>query len=165
VRPRHARSAPAYVLRAPGTVQAHITLLGPFVQREEMDDRLLGDLRDLFAGTAPFTFTLDGPPGTLDDGTLCLEPRPAEPFVRLTHALEAAYPEHPAYGGAFAQPRPHLTLAYAWARTGSGATAAEEGLTEALAPLLPLTLTASTACLNWYAPFASETVGSFPFGG
>jgi 2'-5' RNA ligase superfamily len=44
-------------------------------------------------------------------GTLWLAPDPAEPFVRMTKALVAAFPDHEPYDGAFEQITPHLTVA------------------------------------------------------
>lgn len=46
-------------------------------------------------------------------GTLWLAPEPSEPFVELTNALVARYPEHQPYGGAFPRVIPHLTVAQA----------------------------------------------------
>lgn len=44
-------------------------------------------------------------------GTLWLAPEPAEPFQLLIEALSRRFPEHPPYGGAFAEIVPHLTVA------------------------------------------------------
>jgi len=44
-------------------------------------------------------------------GTLWLVPEPAEPFVRMTEALAARFPEFPPYGGLYANIVPHLTVA------------------------------------------------------
>ena len=44
-------------------------------------------------------------------GTLWLAPEPAQPFIRMTEALVARFPEYAPYGGAFAQIVPHLTVA------------------------------------------------------
>ncbi len=41
-----------------------------------------------------------------------LAPDPAEPFVALTEALAAAFPDCPPYGGAFDEPVPHLTIGH-----------------------------------------------------
>ena len=42
---------------------------------------------------------------------LCLRPEPDEPFRAMTAALVAAFPEHPPYGGKYADPIPHATVA------------------------------------------------------
>lgn len=44
---------------------------------------------------------------------LYLAPEPAHRFAALTDALAARLPEWPPYGGAFAELRPHLTVAQA----------------------------------------------------
>jgi hypothetical protein len=42
---------------------------------------------------------------------LWLDPEPAEPFRRLTHAVWRAWPQRPPYSGAYAEVTPHLTVA------------------------------------------------------
>lgn len=37
-----------------------------------------------------------------------LSPQPAQPLRELTAAVAAAFPDHPPYAGAFAEPAPHL---------------------------------------------------------
>jgi len=44
-------------------------------------------------------------------GTLWLAPEPAEPFVAMTNALVARWPDRPPYGGVFPNVIPHLTVA------------------------------------------------------
>jgi 2'-5' RNA ligase len=44
-------------------------------------------------------------------GTLWLAPEPAEPFVALTEAMAARFPDWPPYGGLFTSVIPHLTVA------------------------------------------------------
>lgn len=46
-------------------------------------------------------------------GTLWLEPDPSEPFVEMTEALCARFPDHRPYGGTFTEIVPHLTVAQA----------------------------------------------------
>jgi 2'-5' RNA ligase len=46
-------------------------------------------------------------------GTLWLEPEPSQPFVRMTEALCARFPDHPPYGGTYAEIVPHVTVAQA----------------------------------------------------
>ncbi|HEY8981606.1 MAG TPA: 2'-5' RNA ligase family protein [Streptomyces sp.] len=157
------RSIPAYLFADPGEVHAHITLLGPFVERAAMETKLLDDLARLFRQTAPFPFALSRVPTSLPDGTLCLEPRPTEPFAHLTEALWRAYPAYPPYGGAFIMPRPHLALAYPWAPDAGRTTPSD--LTAELDALPATSLRATEACLNWYEPYGSYTVARFPLVG
>ena len=44
------------------------------------------------------------------DGLVWVEPEPATPFVRLTEAVVARWPEWPPYGGLFDEVIPHLTV-------------------------------------------------------
>jgi 2'-5' RNA ligase len=46
-------------------------------------------------------------------GTLWLAPEPSEPFVAMTEAMVARFPDHPPYGGVFTSIVPHLTVAQA----------------------------------------------------
>jgi 2'-5' RNA ligase len=93
---------------APG-IPAHVTLLFPFRPAELVDDALLAELRELFAGAKPFDveFRRVG----LFDEVAYLAPAPAEPFVELTRTLVERYPEHPPYGDeGFDRIVPHLTI-------------------------------------------------------
>src|SRR5207253_5282871 len=75
---------------APG-VPAHVTLLFPFRPAELVDDGLLGELRDLFSPAAPFDVEFRRV-GRFEE-VAWLVPEPSEPFVALTKALVARYPE------------------------------------------------------------------------
>jgi hypothetical protein len=63
--------------------------------------------------------------------TLWLAPEPAEPFVRLTEALVARFPDWPPYDGAFDAIVPHLTVA-------QGESATLDAAELDVAPRLPL---------------------------
>lgn len=110
-------------------VPAHVTLLFPFVPAERIDARLLGDLASLFARFAGFDVTF----GRTErfPTTLYLAPEPAEPFVALTEAIVAYYPEHEPYEGQFDVVVPHLTVAHGDRETLAAAAADVE-------PALPL---------------------------
>jgi 2'-5' RNA ligase len=100
-------------------VPPHVTILTPS----------RGDVPDLVEALAAFTpfdvrfMRLDRFPGTL-----WLAPDPAEPFVAMTEALVAQWPECAPYGGVYSRVIPHLTVAQ---RDFDDAT-------EALEPMLPL---------------------------
>ena len=90
-------------------VPAHVTLLFPFRPAQLVDDALLEELRELFAAFAPFGIEF-ARVGRFDE-VAYLAPEPAEPFVALTRALVARYPEHPPYGEKnFDRIVPHLTI-------------------------------------------------------
>ena len=90
-------------------VPAHITLLFPFRPASDIDEAALAHVRTIAAGVRPFDYTLVRI-GRFD-GTIYLAPEPAAPFVALTQALAAAFPEHPPYGGLHGDIVPHLTVA------------------------------------------------------
>ena len=100
-------------------VPPHVTVLTPS----------RGDLADLVEALAPFA-PFDVRFEQLDrfPGTLWLAPEPAEPFVAMTEALTARWPECLPYGGVFSRVIPHLTVAQREL----------EDATDALVPLLPL---------------------------
>src|SRR5436309_7743092 len=87
-------------------VPAHITILFPFVDGEDVDERALEDLCSRFR---PFDFQLDRVE-RFDDGVLWLHPEPSLPFVDLTTAVAQRWPDHPPYEGMFDEPIPHLTV-------------------------------------------------------
>lgn len=89
-------------------IPAHVTVLYPFVPGRAIDDGVRERLRALAATHRGFDFQLTA----IDrfPGILYLAPSAPEPFVRLTEAVAAAWPDHPPYGGAFAEVIPHVTV-------------------------------------------------------
>ena len=90
-------------------VPPHVTILFPFVPAANVDAALVDDVRALVRGFEPFAFELR----TLArwPEILYVPPEPPEPFVRLTEAFVAAYPEHPPYEGVHETIVPHLSVA------------------------------------------------------
>lgn len=93
---------------APLGIPSHVTVLFPFVPSKrvvEVEERVAElvaaapEFDLLFARTARFT------------DVLYLDPEPAQPFLELTGAIAAEWPEHPPYEGAFETVIPHLTVA------------------------------------------------------
>jgi hypothetical protein len=103
--PEAARVVPAGTL----AMEPHVTVLYPFVPAARIDDALVDALREVLGGVPAFDFAL----AAVDrfPGVLYLAPEPAAPFVAMTEACAGRWPEHPPYGGAFADVVPHLTLA------------------------------------------------------
>lgn len=87
-------------------VPAHITVLFPFLDDDEVDDEELGRF---FAGFAPFDFVLDRVE-RWEAGIVWLHPEPSQPFVELTLAVWRRWPQRPPYGGAHDTVIPHLTV-------------------------------------------------------
>jgi 2'-5' RNA ligase len=90
-------------------VPPHVTILFPFFPPDAIDEALVAELRELFAEVERFAFELRTT--ARFPQVLYLKPEPAEPFVRLTETVCAAYPDHVPYEEAFDSVVPHLTTA------------------------------------------------------
>jgi hypothetical protein len=88
---------------------AHITVLYPFRHPGLLSPELMIELRSLFLGCDRFRFSLAGVCGF--PGVVYLAPEPLLPFDLLTRAAAGQFPDTPPYGGAIANPVPHLTIA------------------------------------------------------
>ncbi len=86
----------------------HVTLIIPFADSSEVEERLEGVGR-VFGDFAPFGVELRETARFPE--LLYLRPEPAEPFVAMTEALADAFPEFPPYGGEFDEIVPHVTVA------------------------------------------------------
>ena len=89
-------------------VPAHLTVLYPFLDAARLTSVVVRDLSDLVAEHPAFDVTYSRC-GTFPH-VLYLVPDPDEPLRRLTQALADRWPEAPPYGGAIAEPTPHLTI-------------------------------------------------------
>ncbi|MFL5927138.1 MAG: 2'-5' RNA ligase family protein [Gaiellaceae bacterium] len=87
-------------------VPAHITILYPFVNAEDVDEDALADL---FSRFRAFDFALDRVE-RFEEGIVWLHPEPSFPFVDLTAAVAQRWPDHPPYEGMFDEAIPHLTV-------------------------------------------------------
>lgn len=90
-------------------VPAHVTILYPFKSPGAITEQDLDALRAIFGRSPQFDFALAELRRFPD--VLYLAPEPSAPFVALTEAVVARYPETPPYGGVYAEIIPHLTLA------------------------------------------------------
>ena len=97
---------------APLGVPAHVTVLYPFVPPDDVDQSVCDAITEVLAEFAPFDFALTDV-RQFGDGVIYLAPEPAQPFVSITKALAARWPDHPPYGGAFPDVIPHLSVAMA----------------------------------------------------
>ena len=91
-------------------IPAHVTLLFPFVPASTIDDALVTELSALFRGFASFDFELREARRWPE--MLYVAPEPPDPFVELTEAIVARYPDYPPYEGVFDSIVPHLTVAH-----------------------------------------------------
>jgi 2'-5' RNA ligase len=90
-------------------VPAHVTILFPFMPPALVDADVRRRLKLLFEQHAPFACRLARVERF--PATTYLAPASAVPFVELTQAVAAAFPDYPPYGGAHAGVVPHLTVA------------------------------------------------------
>ncbi len=90
-------------------VPAHVTVLYPFRPSEQIDAAVEARLTEIFRGIPAFDVSLLVI--ARFPGVLWLAPEPRAPIDALTRACVAAFPDCPPYGGAFADPAPHLTVA------------------------------------------------------
>lgn len=90
-------------------IPAHITLLFPFKNPQEITEEVLGKLRNIFIDVNPFSFTLESV--HTFPNVIFLEPNPRDPFIRLTEAIEKNFPENPPYEGKYPSINPHTTIA------------------------------------------------------
>jgi 2'-5' RNA ligase superfamily protein len=96
-------------------VPAHVTILSPFLDSSLLDAAVHARVRELIgrvpAFDARFGAVRRWPPSAVGPGVVWLEPRPSGPFVALTRAIWAAFPECPPYGQSGDDLVPHLTVA------------------------------------------------------
>jgi 2'-5' RNA ligase len=93
---------------APLGVPAHITILFPFADSDEVDEQAIAEVTASFPA---FAFELDRV-GRFEGGPVWLHPEPSEPFVALTAAVWRRFPDYPPYEGAHDVVVPHLTVSY-----------------------------------------------------
>ena len=88
---------------------AHVTVLFPWLAASAVDADVLARLDSLVRNEPAFGLRLAEPARFAD--TLYLRPEPDAPFRRLTAAVARSWPDHPPYGGVYADVVPHLTVA------------------------------------------------------
>lgn len=142
VRAGTARDDASFLGSDPDFVNAHVTLLGPWLNDPSPED--LEAVARILATTAAFDATfaeVDVFPG----GVIHLLPEPAAPFAALTERLVERFPQTPPYGGRFDEVVPHLTVDHRL----SGATTAS--VREDLRDLLPVRTRVDRVDLQWWA--------------
>jgi 2'-5' RNA ligase len=90
-------------------VPAHVTVLYPFIAPNTIDGPALRRLTEAVDSVPAFDVTL-ARLRWFGDTVLWLAPTPDTPFRELTAAVWSRFPHSPPYGGAVADPLPHLTV-------------------------------------------------------
>ncbi len=129
----------------------HVTLLGPFVDRADVDEAIVGTIRELLMPVRAFDFRLVAV-GRFDGGLTYLVPEPAAPFIQLTEIFAAAFPQWPPYGGVYNELVPHLSIGEALPATD----------VEVLTSSLPISATASEVTLTWWSEGLADVLERFP---
>jgi 2'-5' RNA ligase superfamily protein len=131
-------------------VPAHITVLYPFLAPERIDTSTLDRLAEAVRPVPGFDCTLTRV-AWFDQDVVWLTPEPDSPFRTLTRRVLAAFPNHPPYGGAFADPIPHLTVGHQAPLDVLRAAA------EAIEPQLPIRTTVRSVRLIQGTPLLSAS--------
>ena len=92
-------------------VPAHVTALFPFAPPSAVTADVLARVAAVVRGVPAFGYRFSRT-AWFGDTVLWLAPEDPAPFRELTARLAAAFPEHPPYGGAFADVVPHLTVGH-----------------------------------------------------
>ncbi len=133
---------------------AHITLVYPFVPIDALGDDVFDAIRTILRGHPAFSFQLVAV--RTFPNVLYLAPEPARPFVELTRAFEARWPNQLSYGGQFAELVPHLTVAQ-----GSDVG----GVAARFKPILPIdAIATSVDAMTQTAGGRWQTLERFPLG-
>lgn len=149
-----ARHDPAVQLEVP----AHVTLLYPFMPPAAVSASVQDSLRSLFAEferfSVRFTQVCRWPQETY------LAPQPSAPFIALTHAIAAAFPEYPPYEGRHPDIVPHLTVAQGSAAAAEQARAEISAVLEQAGPIYSI-CKAATLLENSRGPW--RVMHTYPF--
>ena len=89
-------------------VPPHVTVLFPFIQGDALTRDVHTALATISASSPPFTARFARV--ELVDTMVWLVPSEQEPFLRLTAAVAARWPDHPPYSGVHPELIAHLTV-------------------------------------------------------
>jgi hypothetical protein len=92
-------------------VPAHVTIVHPFAPLPTLGADELAALEAAARSVPAFTLRF-ARTAWFDDTVVYLEPEPVEPVLSLIAAVVVEFPDFPPYGGAYAEPVPHLTLGH-----------------------------------------------------
>ena len=105
-----ARYRERYDPSARRNVPAHVTILYPFVPLAQLDDGVIGRLREIAASVPRFDYRLAQM--RRFPVALYLAPEPDHSFAALTDAVWRAFPDYPPFEGKFPTVVPHVTVAH-----------------------------------------------------
>jgi 2'-5' RNA ligase len=154
VRDLRARYDPSAALGVP----PHITVLYPFVPPDQIDSKVLVEIRRAVSNMRAFEFAL-AKAGRFA-ATAYLAPEPSEPFVELTRSIMRGFPTYPPYAGEHAGIEPHLTVSNG---SADDAIIAHAALIEAIAESGPIHAICDALVLIENASGRWKNMYVFPF--
>jgi hypothetical protein len=137
----------------PMGVDAHITIMYPFMPTSLIDERTTNELSSLFSKFPCFDFSLRL--GWFGREVLLLVPEDDSPFVRMTEAVLSRWPQYGYYGGEYDKIEPHVSLG--WGQEKNLAR-----IEKLLSPHVPVTGTATSVSLSTGKPGFMTTRAEFP---
>jgi hypothetical protein len=142
-------------------VPAHVTVLYPFVPPSAITPSVLDALAGAVASVSAFGCEF-GATAWFGEDVLWLAPRPSAPFLALTRAVCEAFPGYRPYGGAYADPVPHLTVG----ERPAGGVADLRAAEAAVRPYLPVRAQVSRVWLMTRRPSPGDwrTQAELPLG-
>lgn len=142
----------------PNGIAPHVTAIVPFLPVAELrEDGELPALRALCAGLDPFVVSFVRT--ARFPRVLYLAPEPAQPFIALTRALMASWPQVKPYAGEHRQVVPHLTV------TTARPSRVFDAVAQALEPQLPVTVLIESAQLYLFDGRRWTEHATLAFGG
>jgi 2'-5' RNA ligase len=143
--------------RKPNGIRPHVTVRVPFLAREELtEEGALPALRELCSAVGVFDVTFART--ARFPHVLYLAPEPAEPFIALSRALLARWPETVSPRSREKPLVPHLTV------TTARPAKVFHQVEQALAPLLPIRAEARDAQLYAFDGRRWTETARLPFG-
>ena len=83
--------------------------MDPFLPVSQVDEGVIGELREVFSELVPFAFVL-GEPARFPSGAAYLPPQPVGVFRRITQSLRHSFPEVVSHPTSLHGSIPHLAL-------------------------------------------------------
>ncbi len=125
-------------------IPAHITLLFPFKNPQDINSVVIHQLKNLFIKVKKFSFTLSKI--NTFPGVIFLEPEPKDPFISLTEEIARLFPENPPYEGKFDTINPHLTIGHKFNKQVD-INKVQEKIAHNIQQKLPIKAVAEEVCL------------------
>jgi hypothetical protein len=152
-----------YPERVGENIPLSLTLLYPFVSRDELDEKHLEMLTGFFAARPPLEFELTRI-AEFPGGGVYAVPEPDDGLRATMRALWALFPDYPPYGRPGTDPPPHASLGRFAADPDPATLRAR--VEERVGPLLPMSFVVREATLmEVFEPDRWQVRATFPLTG